>query len=265
MNELYQAFETIKKLRDPVTGCPWDLEQTHESLAKYLVEECYEFLGALSEENSKAMCQELGDILLQIYLHSVLAEEKKLFTISDVAKTLKEKIIRRHPHVFSDLKVSDSKEVEKNWQDIKKHENKDSGKTDKKTFFHEDLLKFPALLSAYKIGKISGKINFDWENHGQVAYKVEEEWQELKEEMTPPKMNRERVEEELGDFLFSAVQLARHLDIDPELALIKANQKFIKRFHVVERLVEEDKLDINGLDAKMLDKYWSKAKSETKK
>ncbi|OFZ16709.1 MAG: nucleoside triphosphate pyrophosphohydrolase [Bdellovibrionales bacterium GWA2_49_15] len=260
MNKLTEAFLTIRKLRDPVTGCPWDLEQTHQSLAKYLVEECYEFLAALASSDDLAMSQELGDILLQIYLHSILAEERGAFSIENVAQQLQEKIIRRHPHVFGNVKVENANDVETNWQQIKAQEKNNPQNS---SAFPDDLLKLPGLLAALKIGKISEKINFDWENSSQVAEKVEEEWKELQVELQA--QHKEKSEEELGDFLFTVVQLARHLEIDPELALIKANAKFIKRFHRVEQYLEREQKDIHRLSTKELDQYWNRAKGETKK
>ncbi|MBI2519421.1 MAG: nucleoside triphosphate pyrophosphohydrolase [Bdellovibrio sp.] len=257
MDKLTQAFHTIQKLRDPVHGCPWDLEQTHQSLAKYLIEECYEFLAALASSDDLAMSQELGDILLQIYLHSILAEERGVFSIDQVAQQLQEKIIRRHPHVFGDVKIKNAHEVEANWQKIKAQEKEGKQPT---TFFPDDLLKLPGLLAALKIGKVSEKINFDWENANQVAMKVEEEWKELQVELQA--QNKEKTEEELGDFLFTIVQLARHLNIDPELALIKANQKFLNRFHKMEEYLRRDQKNIHALSSHELDQYWNRAKGK---
>ncbi|MEK6626314.1 MAG: nucleoside triphosphate pyrophosphohydrolase, partial [Bdellovibrionota bacterium] len=214
MNKLIEAFLTIRKLRDPIAGCPWDLEQTHQSLAKYLVEECYEFLAALATSDDLSMSQELGDILLQIYLHSILAEERGAFSIEDVAQQLQEKIIRRHPHVFANEKVETALDVEKNWQKIKADEKEKENKHPT-SIFPDDLLKLPGLLAALKIGKISEKINFDWENTTQVSEKVIEEWKELQVEIQTKgtEHDPEKIEEELGDFLFTVVQLARHLKL----------------------------------------------------
>jgi len=261
LEALKTCYQAISKLRDPERGCPWDKEQTHQSLTKYLVEETYEFIDAVNGEDDKQMMNELGDVLLQVFLHSVIAKQRNAFTIADVAKILEDKIIRRHPHVFAGKNVADAAEVEKNWQEIKQSE-----KANKKAenYFSDDLMKMPPLLCSHKIGKLSEKINFDWENRYQVTYKVEEEWQELKEELAPEKYNFNRVEEELGDFLFTIVQLARHLQIDPEQALSKANKKFLKRFKTVEDLAKKDGLEINNMSTKDLDGYWSEAKRLSK-
>lgn len=251
-----KLVEVIKKLRHPTDGCPWDLKQTHSSLLKYLLEESYEYMNAVEKNDEKEMEEELGDVLLQVVLHSVIAEETGKFNIESVSKVLAEKMIRRHPHVFQDKNSSiTAEEVTSNWDKIKKDE-----KVKKHSIDMEDTI-FPALHSANKIGKKTEKLNFDWEDHTQVIYKVEEEWQELKEELTPGvQHNKERVKEELGDFLFSIAQLARHLDIDPEIALRDANKKFVRRFNQVEDMVRSDKMELTDLTQMELDKYWDKVK-----
>lgn len=253
--ELESTIETINKLRDPKNGCPWDLEQTHESLLKYLMEESYEYMDAVKSGNDQEIKDELGDVLLQVILHSKIADDRKAFNIEDVAKNLKEKIIHRHPHVFDpEHKSLSSQEVEENWQKIKSSQKKES-------FIKKDVLNFPSLFSAYKIGKKSTKCNFDWEDYNQVIYKVEEEWQELKEELTPHRqINRAKVKEELGDMLFSMAQLSRHLGFDPEETLREANQKFLNRFHKMESLVISEGKDLLDMTQNELDNYWVEVK-----
>lgn len=251
-----KLVEVIKELRHPTKGCPWDLKQTHSSLLKYLLEESYEYMHAVEENNEAKMEEELGDVLLQVVLHSVIAEETGKFNIESVSQVLAQKMIRRHPHVFESQSTQiTADEVSSNWEKIKKEE-----KTKKHSIDMEDTI-FPALHSANRIGKKTETLNFDWEDHTQVIYKVEEEWQELKEELTPGVTpNKERVKEELGDFLFSIAQLARHLDIDPEVALRDANKKFVRRFNKVEDMVRDDKMELTDLTQNELDKYWNKAK-----
>ena len=223
MNKEYIEFarlvEVVKKLRDPDGGCPWDLKQTHNSLLKYLIEESYEFIHATESEDIEEMEEEIGDVLLQVLLHAQLASEKDNFNIESVSKKLADKLIYRHPHVFKEKNENISEEeVVAKWDDLKKSEKE--GKD--QSLIDNSYINFPALFSANKIGKKTNKINFDWDDATQVAYKVEEEWQELKEEIGPNagQINIERVEEELGDFLFSAAQLGRHLGIDPEDCLL---------------------------------------------
>ena len=190
-SELLRCIEVIEKLRDPIKGCPWDLEQTHESLLKYLIEETYEFIEATELKDPKLMEEELGDVLLQILLHSTIAQE-----------TTKEK-------------------------------------GEKKYSIDTKFLHAPALEAAFKIGTKSTTVNFDWQDYYQVISKVEEEWQEVKEELPPGgKFNSDRVKEEIGDLLFSVAQLARHLNLNPEECLKDANKKFIKRFQKVEDIVK---------------------------
>ncbi len=261
-SELSKLTQVVKKLRDPKEGCPWDLKQTHNSLLKYLIEESYEFIHATEEGKVKDMEEELGDILLQILLHTTIGEEKKSFTLESVAKTLKEKLIRRHPHVFEDKNTNiNISEVVTNWDQIKKEERKEKGEKEEETTIKNRVLHLPSLSSAYQIGKATQKMKFDWDDASQVLYKVEEEWQELKEELTPHKLkNKNAIEEELGDFLFSTAQLARHLNIDPEQALRQANKKFLKRFRSMELLIIEDKKNILEMNQKEMDYYWDQAK-----
>jgi MazG family protein len=258
---LNRIIAIIAALRHPQTGCPWDLKQTHQSLLRYLFEESYEFQQAVESGDSSEMLDELGDLLLQVLLHAQLAQDDGKFNIEDVAKNLGDKLIRRHPHVFDRTPEDQGltpEQVESNWKDIKAQES------DKTTGPAIGLryLNHPSLRSSYLIGKRTKELNFDWEDASQVVYKVEEEWQELKEEIVPGReLNRERVAEELGDFLFSAAQLARHIGYDPEELLRAANKKFLKRFSQVEELVLQDKKSFAELNQEQLDLYWSKVKT----
>ena len=255
--ELMRCIEVIRQLRHPTKGCPWDLEQTHETLLKYLIEESYEFIEATELKNPKLMEEELGDVLLQILLHSTIAEETKSFNLESVAKTLADKIVRRHPHVFgTESEKLSSDEVVTRWQEIKKVE-----KGEKKYSIDTKFLHNPALESAYKIGKKSTSVNFDWEDYYQVMAKVEEEWQEVKEELPPGgKHDKQRVKEEIGDLLFSVAQLARHLDINPEIALRDANRKFINRFQKVEDKVKANGKTLEETPQAELEKIWVEVK-----
>jgi MazG family protein len=189
-------------------------------------------------------------------LHSTIAKSNNEFDIESVCKTLANKMIHRHPHVFKEkngnLSVS---EVLDNWDTLKE---KEKGK--KAREIDDPYLNFPAVSSALKIGKKTHKLGFDWDDPTQVAYKVEEEWQELKEEIFPSFSNKARIQEEFGDFLFSMVQLARHLDLDPEESLRAANRKFLKRFNKMEDLMENSGLKFSELNQKQMDVYWDKAK-----
>lgn len=259
--EFERLTHVVKKLRDPENGCPWDLEQTHKSLLKYLIEESYEFVHATEQDNFKQMEEEIGDVLLQVLLHSVIAAEKNHFNLESVSKILADKLVRRHPHVFdndSEKKIS-TDQVKQNWEKIKSEEKEE------KRYIDDEILHQPSLQSAQKIGVKTERVNFDWDDANQVIYKVEEEWQELKEELAPGiKPDKSKVKEELGDFLFSTVQLARHLDIDAESALREANKKFIRRYQSMEDLMAKEGLVPGDIDQKEMDSYWSMAKQNEK-
>lgn len=258
--------DVIAELRHPVTGCPWDLKQTHETLLKYLLEESYEYIEAVELKDAKKMEEEIGDVLLQVMLHTYIAEQENKFSLESVAGKLTEKLIRRHPHVFENKDVSlSAEEVLINWDKIKAEEKlREEGE---KTHHRIKLgvLNAPPLASAVKIGKKTNDIKFDWDDYTQVAYKVEEEWQELKEEITPNRtLNREATFEELGDLLFSVAQLARHLDMDPDKALQAANKKFLRRFHAMEDLMEKKNVKLESMNQEQMDVYWNEAKINEK-
>ncbi len=255
--ELERCINVIKALRHPQTGCPWDLEQTHESLLKYLIEESYEFVEAVERKDPKMMEEEIGDVLFQVLLHTTMGEETGRFSLESSAKILADKLIRRHPHVFKSQneKLTPNQVIE-NWQKIKTAE-----KGEKKYTMDEKYLHAPALESAYKIGKKSTSVNFDWESYQQVVMKVEEEWQEVKEELPPGgNYSRERVKEEIGDLLFSVAQLARHLDLNPEECLRDANKKFIRRFQKVEDKVKASGRKVEDTPQSELEEIWIQVK-----
>ncbi len=262
LEELARLVEIVRALRDPKTGCPWDLEQTHQTLTKYIREESYEFIAAVEAQDYEEMADELGDVLLQVVLHSQIASETGKFNLEQVARNISDKMIRRHPHVFDnkDGATIKTEEVKERWEQIKASEGKV-----KKYAINEKDLRYPALHSAHRIGAKTKELNFDWEDPSQVSYKVEEEWQELKEEITSfPSSNMQRVKEEIGDFLFSAAQLARHLGLDPEECLDEANRKFVRRFNQVEDLITADSKGFKELNQRELDHYWDAVKMKEK-
>lgn len=250
MKEFNEFVETIKKLRSP-EGCPWDREQTMESLKPYLLEESYEVIDAM-EKGGEELKGELGDLLLQIVFQSIIAEEKKEFTIKDVVEKINEKMIRRHPHVFQDKNIAkNTEEVLVNWEKIKKEEKEHK---DRKSILDGIPKSFPALLRAEKLQKKASKVGFDWKKVDDVKEKVVEEIEEFLMELE--KNSREKMEEELGDLMFSLVNLARHLKINPEICLNKASDKFEKRFKYVEEKCDfSKKVEIDEME-----KYWNEAK-----
>ena len=256
---LIKVIDVIKALRDPKTGCPWDLKQNHQSLLKYLTEESYEFIHAVEHGTVSDQEEELGDVLLQVLLHSQIASESNSFNIDSVAKVLAAKMIQRHPHVFSEEKQSlTSEQVSANWQSLKK-ESKKKEKSHNKFHINIEDAYAPALKASEYIGAKSRDVNFDWDNIKDVLLKVEEELQEVKDEMYLEN-NKQKTKEELGDLLFSVAQLARHLDVDPEEALREANLKFIKRINKVENAVLTAGKQMNELSTEELELVWQKIK-----
>lgn len=256
---LHRAIDVIAKLRDPEDGCPWDLKQNHQSLLKYLIEEAYEYIQSVEENNSDAMEEELGDVLLQVLLHSQIASETQKFTIDSVAARLADKMIERHPHVFQDKSLAQSaEEVTNNWQKIKEKK-----KAKKKYHINLEDAYAPSLNAADKIGAKSQALNFDWNSIEDVVKKVDEELAEVKAEMKTMH-SKENIKEEIGDLLFSVAQLARHLEIDPEQALKEANIKFVKRINLVEQEVLNQGKQMADLPTMELESIWQKIKKELK-
>jgi tetrapyrrole methylase family protein/MazG family protein len=232
LNQFDSLIQVLRDLRGP-EGCPWDREQDHQSLAPYAIEEVFELAEALESGVDEDMCEELGDVLFQVVLHAQLANERNAFNISDVIESIVSKIVRRHPHVFSDTKVNSAEDVLKNWEEIKRQEKKD--KKQKPAVFNVPV-ELPALQRAHKIGEKTKKYKFDWNEASQVLEQLKSEVAELEEAMkssSPEKQNE--IEHELGDVLFSAAQLGRHLDVEPESSLRKANTRFAGRF---EKMLE---------------------------
>ncbi|MEI8027746.1 MAG: nucleoside triphosphate pyrophosphohydrolase [Pseudomonadota bacterium] len=267
---------TVSALRHPVHGCPWDLEQTHESLARFMLEEAYEASELLAlGASSKELCSELGDVLLQVVLNSQLAMEKGGFSIVEVLSAIDSKMKRRHPHVFGtedDKKIKDLKSIKDNWQAIKSQENagnpqSGSQNSPKKSpgIFKQNKIDrvFPAALKAHKIGEIAGRIQFDWKDPFDVLAKLESEVLELRQAMEQKRDaagHGDQIFDELGDIFFTANQLARHLGTNGETAADRGNTKFLKRFELLESLAESQGLDIQTLTAASLEKLWLQAK-----
>jgi tetrapyrrole methylase family protein/MazG family protein len=245
-------MQVVRRLRAP-GGCPWDREQTHASLKNALLEECYELIDAIDEGDDDHICEELGDVLLQFALHAVIAEEQSAFTDRDAETELVEKLIYRHPHVFGSVKVNGSGEVLKNWDALKMKQRSQNTQT--------EVLKsvpkgFPALLRSRKVQKKAADVGFDWPNANEAFFKISEEAQELKEAME----NNGNVSEEMGDLLFSIVNVARLLKLEPEFLLMEATDKFIDRFSTMEELARVRNVSLNDMTLQEMDVLWEEAK-----
>lgn len=248
----------MKRLREP-GGCPWDREQDCMSLRRYIVEEAYELIEAIEAGNVPNMCEECGDLMLQVIFVSRIAEERGDFTIRDVMERLADKLIRRHPHVFGETSVKNSEDVLKNWERIKSAERR--GKEEDSSYMAGIPRGMPALLRAYRIQERAAKPGFDWPKGEAPAVlaKLEEELAELKEAISGG--DKVEIAEELGDLFFAAVNLSRHLGVDPEIDLHAACEKFDRRFRVVEKSVEQSGRPWNDFTLAELDGFWNKAKT----
>lgn len=247
---LEKLIEVIRVLRSP-EGCPWDREQTHDSLKRNMLEEAYEAVDAINANDMKHLKEELGDVLLQVLLHSQIASEENAFNIEDVAKELTDKLIHRHPHVFGDAKVDSADDVVTNWEKLKQEE-----KPHRKSAMDGISKAQSALMSAQKISKKAVKTGFEWPNEEELYKCIKSEFEEFKE--AKQDNDKEHMEEEFGDILFAIVNLARWNKIDAEQALIKANNKFMKRFRKMEELATKP---LEEYSFEEYDALWKKAKS----
>ncbi len=249
--DLLSVMETLRGEE----GCMWDLEQTHESLKRYLIEECYEVIEAIDEEDDEKLIEELGDVLLQVVFHAQIGKEDGYFNINDIIQGITNKMISRHPHIFSDVKVSSSKEVLDNWEDIKKKEKSMETYTDELNHVPKCL---PGLMRAEKVQRKAGKVGFDWNDVEPAMEKVLEELQEIKDVYKGGEMSR--IQEEVGDLIFATVNIARLLDIDPEFAVNYTIDKFIKRFQFIEESGIQKGLDMKSMTLDEMDALWEEAK-----
>jgi tetrapyrrole methylase family protein / MazG family protein len=250
LQEFASLADIISRLRGPA-GCPWDKKQTHLSLREFLVQESYEVLEALDEGDAEKLCQELGDLLLQIMLHAEIASEKGEFKLEDVLSQINQKLVRRHPHIFGNVKVTNTEEVVQNWEEIKKKERKPE------TSILESVPRqMPSLAYSQEIQSRAARTGFDWENIEGVIEKLGEEVREFKEAR-----NQEEKTEEFGDLFFTLVNIARRMGIEPEAALRQSNRKFYQRFTSMEKLCRERGLNLGELNFDEQNKLWEEAKN----
>ena len=247
--------QIVAQLRSP-TGCPWDKEQTSASLIPSLVEELYEVIDTIDRQDQNHLREELGDLLLHIVMQAEIARESGYFNLDDVLKEVCEKLIRRHPHVFGKSDAKDTASVLKQWEEIKLAEK--GGVAERKSLLSDVPTSFPALLRAEKLQQKASKIGFDWKESAPVFAKIDEEIAEVREAMASG--TAAQIEDELGDVLFSVVNLARKLQVDAELALQRASNKFSARFAELENLASQQALVLDTLSLDQLDLLWDQAK-----
>lgn len=251
--ELQRLVDIMEKLRGP-EGCPWDRQQNIVSLQEYLIEEAYETVEAAQKKDMLLLKEELGDVLLQIVFQAQIAREEGDFDLLDVVKGIADKLVRRHPHVFSDRKAGTAEEVSVLWQEIKESE-KDKNST---SLMDKLATNQPALMQAYEIQKLAADVGFDWDDINDVIQKVKEELEEMEEALQNG--NKELAILEFGDLLFAMVNLARFLDTNPEIALLNSIIKFKNRFQYMEKAIKSEEREINKLSLEELDYYWEEAK-----
>lgn len=257
MNHILRLMHLMEILRDPENGCPWDIKQTFSSITSYTIEEVYEVVDAIDRDDFEQLKDELGDLLFQIVYYSQIAREQNLFEFDDVAKNICDKLVRRHPYVFDSDATSNNKNT---WESIKNTERESKQKNEVHSVL-DDIPKYlPQLLRAVKIQKRASSVGFDWNTLSGVIKKIEEELDELKEAFLSDQQIS--IEEELGDFLFSIVNLSRHLNVNPEDALRKSNNKFIARFNYIEDKMKQSNKNIEDCTPEELDEYWNNAKEK---
>lgn len=257
--DVNDLIDIVEILRSP-GGCPWDIEQDHKSIRRDFLEETYEVIEAINKEDRDGLLEELGDVLLQVVFHTQIEREKNSFDLNDVADGVCKKMIERHPHVFSNVNAETSEQVLENWDVIKKQTKSQKSQTESMLSIPRE---FPALMRADKVQKKAAKVGFDWDSVEGAFDKVSEELEELKEAVTMGVV--ENANEELGDLLFSVVNVSRFISVDSEEALTKATDKFIDRFSKVEKMAEEKGINMKETELSELDKLWDEAKKVSKK
>jgi len=256
-----ELLEIMARLRNPEQGCPWDLEQDFASIAPYTLEEAYEVADAIQRGDSEDLCEELGDLLFQVVFHAQLAAEQGLFRFADVVASINRKMVRRHPHVFGDEAVADARAQSEAWEKHKANERASKGIGGDSALAGVPV-SLPALVRAQKIQRRAARVGFDWPRMGDVVDKLDEELAELKDALRT-REPVERLQEELGDLLFTCANLARFLDADAESLVRDANHKFEARFRIVESLARRRSRDLRDCSLEELETFWQQAKRQS--
>ncbi len=254
----------MSQLRDPETGCPWDIKQNFTSITAHTIEEAYEVVDAIEQNDFAELNKELGDLLFQVIFYSQLGQEQQLFDFDSVVDSICEKLIRRHPHVFGDVDLNSDAQIKANWENEKSKERQNKNQQKDLSILADIPKNLPALSQAAKIQKRCSHVGFDWHNINDVFAKIEEEVLEVKDELEAENICQAALSEELGDLMFAVVNLCRHIKEDPETLLRRANQKFTHRFHGVEEQVRQSKRDFSQHDLAQLEQYWQQVKAQEK-
>ena len=264
MKSMQELLDIMKALRDPDTGCPWDKEQTMTSIIPHSLEEVYELVDAIERNSAEEIKDELGDLLFHIVFYSQMASEAGYFDFEDVVAAVCEKLKRRHPHVFADRQINTSEELRSAWEEIKRAERMTKNRQDHS---HLDNIgeALPAMLRAVKLQKRAAMVGFDWDEPAPVMGKIEEEVNEIKQAMDEShhRHYHSRLQGELGDLFFAVINLARHLDINPEVALRETNRKFQRRFRFIEEALKSQGRDMTSATLDEMEELWEQAKKKT--
>ncbi len=266
-------LEIMARLRDPATGCPWDVEQDFASIAPYTIEEAYEVADAVQRDDMDDLCDELGDLLLQVVFHAQMAKEKDLFGFHEVVAAISNKMIRRHPHVFGDIDRDDPQAVKVRWEAIKAEERAE--KRARKGQAHEHTTApasaldgvpntLPPIQRSFKLQQKAARVGFDWPDAKSVLAKLHEETQEVEDEIAADPVDKDKLADEIGDLLFVVTNLARKLDVDPAVALERTNQKFIRRFQWVEDSLRNTPEPVGSASLEQMEEAWLEAKQHTR-
>lgn len=263
MQSIQQLLDIMRALRDADSGCPWDLEQNFQSLIPYTIEEAYEVADAIERNDLNDIKNELGDLLFQIVFYSQLAAEQQAFDFNDVVQAISNKLTRRHPHVFADVKVKDAQAQTKEWEKLKQAERMTKAKESASVLSHLDDVSrtLPSLMRAEKLQKRAAREGFDWPDIKGVMAKVYEELGEIQQELDAEVLEQARLEDEIGDLFFSCINLARHAGVDTEQCVRKANLKFERRFRALEELAKNKSQTLNKMESFELEKLWKEVKS----
>ena len=258
--QLARLLDIMARLRDPETGCPWDVKQTFETIAPFTIEEAYEVSEAIASGDRDKICDELGDLLLQVVFHAQMATEEDSFTFEDVAEQVGDKLVRRHPHVFGNLTTTDEQLVKQNWEAIKKAERADESNGQTASILDDITSTLPAMVRAAKLQKRAASVGFDWPDITAVMKKMHEELDELDQVLTDTPQDKERLLDEIGDILFVASNLARKAGLDPETALLGCNRKFERRFHYIEEQLYNQNCRLEDASLTKMEDLWNEAK-----
>lgn len=254
--QIDRLLNVMERLRDPETGCPWDIAQTSQSIAQYTIEEAYEVVDAIEQGDVEELKSELGDLLLQVVFHAQMSKEKGQFSFDDVAAAISEKMEERHPHIFGDLTDISAEDVRINWEALKEKERRDKAQSGT---LDGIAMALPALVRAYKLQKRASRVGFDWNDPQKVMRKIQEECAELTE--AKESLSHDAIEDEFGDILFAVVNLGRHLGVEAENALKRTNAKFTHRFEYIEAQLSAQGVAIQDASLDQMEALWQAAKS----